>query len=153
MLCFFFFKQKTAYEMRISDWSSDVCSSDLITHAAAQRFCCRSLFRKALVSAVVDHCRGLEILVLKIDLARHQATARLQCLDGNWQAVEQRIRGQLIATEAQKPPAGLDPGGIIDGNNCVGAVGGRDLHNVAAARGDRSEAHTSELQSLMRISY
>src|SRR3546814_8414609 len=29
-VCFFFFKQKTAYEMRISDWSSDVCSSDLI---------------------------------------------------------------------------------------------------------------------------
>src|SRR3546814_4706630 len=28
---FFFFKQKTAYEMRISDWSSDVCSSDLTT--------------------------------------------------------------------------------------------------------------------------
>src|SRR3546814_13050108 len=33
-LCvFFFFKQKTAYEMRISDWSSDVCSSDLAGHA------------------------------------------------------------------------------------------------------------------------
>src|SRR3546814_3606919 len=31
MLVFFFFKQKTAYEMRISDWSSDVCSSDLLT--------------------------------------------------------------------------------------------------------------------------
>src|SRR3546814_16784256 len=31
MFCiFFFFKQKTAYEMRISDWSSDVCSSDLL---------------------------------------------------------------------------------------------------------------------------
>src|SRR3546814_5980798 len=29
MFLFFFFKQKTAYEMRISDWSSDVCSSDL----------------------------------------------------------------------------------------------------------------------------
>src|SRR3546814_2906513 len=29
VFCFFFFKQKTAYEMRISDWSSDVCSSDL----------------------------------------------------------------------------------------------------------------------------
>src|SRR3546814_4057397 len=29
MFCFFFFKQKTAYEMRIRDWSSDVCSSDL----------------------------------------------------------------------------------------------------------------------------
>src|SRR3546814_1767311 len=36
---FFFFKQKTAYEMRISDWSSDVCSSDLLfgtTGAAAE---------------------------------------------------------------------------------------------------------------------
>src|SRR3546814_10019392 len=32
--CFFFFKQKTAYEMRISDWSSDVCSSDLLDFAA-----------------------------------------------------------------------------------------------------------------------
>src|SRR3546814_12082293 len=30
MMRFFFFKQKTAYEMRISDWSSDVCSSDLM---------------------------------------------------------------------------------------------------------------------------
>src|SRR3546814_11410582 len=29
--CFFVFKQKTAYEMRISDWSSDVCSSDLMS--------------------------------------------------------------------------------------------------------------------------
>src|SRR3546814_6755959 len=33
-LLFFFFKQKTAYEMRISDWSSDVCSSDLKQQAA-----------------------------------------------------------------------------------------------------------------------
>src|SRR3546814_10735754 len=32
---FFFFKQKTAYEMRISDWSSDVCSSDLLTQISA----------------------------------------------------------------------------------------------------------------------
>src|SRR3546814_2447101 len=37
MYCiFFFFKQKTAYEMRISDWSSDVCSSDL-TAATGER--------------------------------------------------------------------------------------------------------------------
>src|SRR3546814_8354315 len=34
VLFFFFFKQKTAYEMRISDWSSDVCSSDLISRRA-----------------------------------------------------------------------------------------------------------------------
>src|SRR3546814_4805329 len=34
--CIFFFKQKTAYEMRISDWSSDVCSSDLGAMAGRQ---------------------------------------------------------------------------------------------------------------------
>src|SRR3546814_15481899 len=33
----FFFKQKTAYEMRISDWSSDVCSSDLMSRVEADR--------------------------------------------------------------------------------------------------------------------
>src|SRR3546814_16173616 len=35
-MCFFFFKQKTAYEMRISDWSSDVCSSDLLESEIAE---------------------------------------------------------------------------------------------------------------------
>src|SRR3546814_15878291 len=35
MAVFFFFKQKTAYELRISDWSSDVCSSDLHRHRDA----------------------------------------------------------------------------------------------------------------------
>src|SRR3546814_8194680 len=34
---FFFFKQKTAYEMRISDWSSDVCSSDLVPGRRGRR--------------------------------------------------------------------------------------------------------------------
>src|SRR3546814_20450453 len=34
---FFFFKQKTAYEMRISDWSSDVCSSDLVDLAISRQ--------------------------------------------------------------------------------------------------------------------
>src|SRR3546814_16975327 len=34
-MLFFFFKQKTAYEMRISDWSSDVCSSDLDATSSA----------------------------------------------------------------------------------------------------------------------
>src|SRR3546814_2975293 len=36
---FFFFKQKTAYEMRISDWSSDVCSSDLGSFAFNKYIC------------------------------------------------------------------------------------------------------------------
>src|SRR3546814_17324473 len=48
----FFFKQKTAYEMRISDWSSDVCSSDLATG-------CGSLinlhFHRGAIRAVQDY--------------------------------------------------------------------------------------------------
>src|SRR3546814_14562404 len=39
MFFFFFFKQKTAYEMRISDWSSDVCSSDLSTVTGVVTVC------------------------------------------------------------------------------------------------------------------
>src|SRR3546814_7147058 len=45
-LLFFFFKQKTAYEMRISDWSSDVCSSDLcdmLPRTTQAHFCVTSL--------------------------------------------------------------------------------------------------------------
>src|SRR3546814_3832730 len=48
LLLIFFFKQKTAYEMRISDWSSDVCSSDLrpprrsAWDQAARRRCCHA---------------------------------------------------------------------------------------------------------------
>src|SRR3546814_9115752 len=37
LFLFFFFKQKTAYEMRISDWSSDVCSSDLHTRMTIRK--------------------------------------------------------------------------------------------------------------------
>src|SRR3546814_4532285 len=43
-VCIFFCKQKTAYEMRISDWSSDVCSSDLsMPQARSQREIARDL--------------------------------------------------------------------------------------------------------------
>src|SRR3546814_344610 len=46
-ILFFFFKQKTAYEMRISDWSSDVCSSDLLNAACHSRdpFACLDTIR------------------------------------------------------------------------------------------------------------
>src|SRR3546814_1512363 len=43
-ICVLFFKQKTAYEMRISDWSSDVCSSDLMKDDQLQRSILRSFF-------------------------------------------------------------------------------------------------------------
>src|SRR3546814_8545152 len=53
-LVVFFFKQKTAYEMRISDWSSDVCSSDLL------RFAFRFRLAVLLVDQVDDLRRGRE---------------------------------------------------------------------------------------------
>src|SRR3546814_18650705 len=52
MCCvFFFFKQKTAYEMRISDWSSDVCSSDLRFAGVAIDITERKANEAALVAA------------------------------------------------------------------------------------------------------
>src|SRR3546814_195458 len=57
-LCLFFFKQKTAYEMRISDWSSDVCSSDLcinIHHGFLPGFKGAKPYHQA-------HARGVKII-------------------------------------------------------------------------------------------
>src|SRR3546814_6181642 len=52
---FFFFKQKTAYEMRISDWSSDVCSSDL---GYASHHNQLNASRRATADLVGDHRSG-----------------------------------------------------------------------------------------------
>src|SRR3546814_3015946 len=51
-LCFF--KQKTAYEMRISDWSSDVCSSDLSSQRQNESSAARQVFRKQLREGKLD---------------------------------------------------------------------------------------------------
>src|SRR3546814_2759330 len=61
---FFFFKQKTAYEMRISDWSSDVCCSDL--GGASRRIVVRDLtchrWRKEYGGLKTDHARRMKDL-------------------------------------------------------------------------------------------
>src|SRR3546814_9174321 len=67
-LFIFFVKQKTAYEMRISDWSSDVCSSDLAWHPLG-RF---EQLPKAVDSAALSHAAFA-------DVARHAAS-------NGWQA-------------------------------------------------------------------
>src|SRR3546814_6182012 len=55
MLCeFFFVKQKTAYDMRISDWSSDVCSSDLHPQIVVSEGLCGSMTADEL-AAVIRH--------------------------------------------------------------------------------------------------
>src|SRR3546814_3222535 len=69
LLYFFFFKQKTAYEMRISDWSSDVCSSDLLTlHALRALEAADVILHDALVSP--------EILALARPAARLEAVGK-----------------------------------------------------------------------------
>src|SRR3546814_7850187 len=54
---FFFFKQKTAYEMRISDWSSDVCSSDLLNGIAGAE--ARGILERRGVSTAIAKTFGL----------------------------------------------------------------------------------------------
>src|SRR3546814_1046877 len=108
---FFFFKQKTAYEMRISDWSSDVCSSDLRGHPG------QSL-----------HSIGWRrILALEWRLERPIGTRFLGSADA---------RRHRVHPDA--PRRGLER---------------KRLRHVDDAALSRSEEHTSELQSLMRISY
>src|SRR3546814_4189229 len=114
ILFFFFFKQKTAYEMRISDWSSDVCSSDL----RADR--------------IVD----------PVDLP-HAQGAGIGCEKGKVR-MERRtfLAGTAVGSFAVAlnwPAPTLAEGGdrLLDGFKTP----------------PRSEEHTSELQSLMRISY
>src|SRR3546814_8583659 len=139
---FFFFKQKTAYEMRISDWSSDVCPADLL-HAR------------------VGEGVGLHFL------ARHAPVG----IEVEQQRLARGLRGGQLAVEVF---AGLDRAERELRLRLPTAEAGQRLHRVAASgqraeqfgRADyrqqqpgeagepaRSEEHTSELQSLMRISY
>src|SRR3546814_7597049 len=102
----FFFKQKTAYEMRISDWSSDVCSSDLHNRRdGTEDF----LVRDPHVAGDAREDGRLDIIAA-VDVARQAGAAGLQCR------------------------------ALVDGR-------------LDQALDLRSEEHTSELQSLMRISY
>src|SRR3546814_4135887 len=99
---FFFFKQKTAYEMRISDWSSDVCSSDLAFAGSGRSV---SGHLRGSGSGTLAHCGGLRLsLGPRYDEVSPKGKPCRKFRRRKW------------------------PGG-------------------------RSEEHTSELQSLMRISY
>src|SRR3546814_2888232 len=123
-LLFFFFKQKTAYEMRISDWSSDVCSSDL-------EIIGRDL--KPQRPRIGDEGK---ILLHQIEDRNPRQIDLL--LPGQQQ---QQVQWALPAIQLE-----------IEGLRGVARRGEVEILGVAHA-GSRSEEHTSELQSLMRISY
>src|SRR3546814_3698920 len=117
---FFFFKQKTAYEMRISDWSSDVCSSDLQD-----------------LEAIVTH----DIAADTIDLLPEHPWL------GSEMTLHQRARRWIEEDEfaLRRHASPIDEKSPVrQGMRRV------DQKEMLVAR---SEEHTSELQSLMRISY
>src|SRR3546814_6296546 len=127
-LSIFCFKQKTADELRISDWSSDVCSSDL--DYVGPRRDGEDAVGKRPVGArrVPDRGKIEEIAAIERHAVAMAARAHAK-FGGRDQAT---ARGEGAAFGADEA--------IID------AVG-------EARIGTRSEEHTSELQSLMRISY
>src|SRR3546814_7847299 len=86
-MLFFFFKQKTAYEMRISDWSSDVCSSDLVRSGGGD-----DRFRQTLRAARLQKLR-------RLGLAEEIAPRRWRLVD-DLEQVLRRIgeRGDIIKT-------------------------------------------------------
>src|SRR3546814_4989468 len=88
---FFFFKQKTAYEMRISDWSSDVCSSDLRAHHLVE-----------LILAVAVPEREL----------RQVAPGERRLLAGDRVQCDFRPGDDLLAVLARDPGMVLDPLGL-----------------------------------------
>src|SRR3546814_5496393 len=86
---FFFFKQKTAYEMRISDWSSDVCSSDLSHHPGLVITVNEDCFMK--LATLKDGSRDGRLVVVSKDL-RHAVDAKpfntMQQALENWSQAE-----------------------------------------------------------------
>src|SRR3546814_3206599 len=135
-LIFFFFKQKTAYEMRISDWSSDVCSFDLrvmLTMAAAASTVA-ALASAVLISwALQDVASGaifgdviLGASALTFDVTRGRTAARVAATATDWTATR-------LTLDA------------MGGAAAICDVNGRLV--------GRSEAHTAELTSLMRYPY
>src|SRR3546814_2999694 len=88
----FFFKQKTAYEMRISDWSSDVCSSDLLTLPEADAF--EAIPGKGIAAKVAGH----DVLVGSPRFLAERGVA-LTMLDERTQTLE--AQGRTVITVAR----------------------------------------------------
>src|SRR3546814_2142029 len=124
---FFFFKQKTAYDMRISDWSSDGCSSDLLRHLPARAKRHPKPFGQICASAKIEYGRAAVVQPLaQRSIVRFGP--RLPLLNSPQLPV---LRAGDRKKIRQEPRA-------ISGRCC---------------KPGRSEEHTSELQSLMTIPY
>src|SRR3546814_3315342 len=114
--------------MRISDWSSDVCSSDLVDRLAVLRKACeRTWERRALGRTVaVDFAALFQDVLTQFDTQPDDFSP-------------QRVQDELVGQMAELLVADYDTLALEI--------------NDSESRQRRSEEHTSELQSLMRISY
>src|SRR3546814_3823583 len=138
-LVFFVFKQKTAYEMRISDWSSDVCSSDLIATADSIDV------REALVKELIFSA-GLPFVVALLGslmLLWIGITHGLAPLERIRDLLARRHPGDDSPLPQVKAPIELHP--LLHTIEQL-------LERLQAAI-VRSEEHPSVIQALMRISH
>src|SRR3546814_9205645 len=137
IMFFFFFKQKTAYEMRISDWSSDVCSSDLqgVGGQEQQQDDIEPRWHILVVYGAPQ---------LAIECAAQRGHEPEET-DETKLAEEQQRHAPGASTRAAEPvPARMsDHQTVLDDRQRLEVL----------PDPPRSEEHTSELQSLMRISY
>src|SRR3546814_4203885 len=189
-LYLFFFKQKTAYELRISDWSSDVCSSDLQQEKAGelgQQLETTTLELKRAgddkSAAQEARDRALKLLhadpeylkqagesdrlkdketrhadtrkelgsLLRLSLESAITAGKLPAM-GDHQGAFESTLNQLLELQRQAEAMRVpDPIAIQSAMQAMAHV--RGLVNKALSNAERSEEHTSELQSLLRISY
>src|SRR3546814_5948876 len=143
IVSFFFFKQKTAYEMRISDWSSDVCSSDLAAEA------------EALAKRLTLYRLRRPITIEPAGGAVHWAVEGAEGVpDPRLPELGRRWLGAVGAAADDWAEHRLRLG-VTEGVAELGSGETLWLECNAAELGgvSRSEEHTYELQSLMRISY
>src|SRR3546814_617253 len=170
---YFFFKQKTAYEMRISDWSSDVCSSDLPKYlnspdtplfdkgrvlynldkaSPASRQTNRIVVVEGYMDVIALAEAGIADAVAPLGTALTEAQLALiwrmvpvpiLCFDGDAAGQKAAMRAAMRALPLLRPGFSL---------SFATLPAGQDPDDIVRARG-RSEEHTSELQSLMRIPY
>src|SRR3546814_5183694 len=103
----FFFKQKTSYDMRISDWSSDVCSSDLFPIIGARDYIDQRGFfinecptcRKTSVFAVYDTKRKLTLYFVPTMNVRSQMVMECMTCHGKWgRSEERRVGKECVST-------------------------------------------------------
>src|SRR3546814_10504742 len=131
--------------MRISDWSSDVCSSDLLRrrhHAGSE------LAHRAVERVLRDVGDG-QLGAFGGEVAAEIVADVPHALDGDAQAFQAVDAEPVPGGGADAPVDAVGGGGRGIADAALGDAG--DVRGLA--RHDRSEEHTSELQSLMRISY